>query len=114
MLEPGYPITPEDLDAACELGGMTVEPGDVVLVRTGQMVHLALPGRPGLGGAEPVRDLVAYTWPMPGSDHGHRGLVPRPRRRRGRDRHRRARGLPLRVARTSTSRSTCSTSSRWG
>ena len=46
--------------------GSTVEAGDVVLVRTGQMVHLALPGRPGSRGAEPVRDLVAYTWPMPG------------------------------------------------
>ncbi len=66
VLEPGYPITPEDLDAACELGAIAVEPGDVVLVRTGQGVHLALPGRPGLDGAEPVRDLVAYTWPTPG------------------------------------------------
>lgn len=66
ILEPGYAITPEDLDAACALGGLTVEPGDVVLVRTGQPVHLALPGRPGLGGAPPRRDLVAYTWPTPG------------------------------------------------
>jgi kynurenine formamidase len=66
LLEPGYPITPADLDAACAWGGVSVEPGDVVLVRTGQMVHLALPGRPGPGGAEPVRDLVAYTWPTPG------------------------------------------------
>jgi kynurenine formamidase len=66
VLEAGYPITPEDLDAACKLGAVRVEPGDVVLVRTGQMVHLALPGRPGIGGADPVRDLVAYTWPMPG------------------------------------------------
>jgi kynurenine formamidase len=66
ILEPGYPITPDDLDAACALGGLTVEPGDVVLVRTGQTAHLALPGRPGLGGAAPRRDLVAYTWPTPG------------------------------------------------
>ncbi len=66
ILDPGYPITPEDLDAACDLGALTVEPGDVVLVRTGQAAHLALPGRPGLGGAEPTRDLVAYTWPTPG------------------------------------------------
>ena len=66
ILAPGYPITPDDLDAACELGGLAVEPGDVVLVRTGQTAHLALPGRPGLGGAEPARDLVAYTWPVPG------------------------------------------------
>ncbi len=56
VLDPGYPITPEDLDAACELGRVTAEPGDIVLVRTGQMVHLE---------ADP-RDLVAYTWPSPG------------------------------------------------
>ena len=36
--------------------GSAVEPGDIVLVRTGQMVHLR-PDR---------RDLVAYTWPSPG------------------------------------------------
>ncbi len=66
LLEAGYPINPDDLDAACELGGLTIEPGDVVLVRTGQPAHLALPGRPGIGGAEPVRDLVVYTWPVPG------------------------------------------------
>ena len=56
VLEPGHPILPADLDAACELAKVTPEPGDIVLVRTGQMVHLA-PGR---------RDLVAYTWPSPG------------------------------------------------
>lgn len=56
VLEPGYPIMPTDLDAACELAKVTVAPGDIVLVRTGQMVHLA---------AE-RRDLVAYTWPSPG------------------------------------------------
>jgi kynurenine formamidase len=66
ILEPGYPISPEDLDAASALAGLTVEKGDVVLVRTGQAAHLALPGRPGLRGAAPVRDLVAYTWPTPG------------------------------------------------
>ena len=66
LLEPGYAITPDDLDAACELGGLTVAPGDVVLVRTGQAAHLALPGRPGIGGEPPVRDLIAYTWPTPG------------------------------------------------
>ena len=56
VLEPGYPIMPADLDAAVGLAGMELEPGDIVLVRTGQMVHLA-PGR---------RDLVAYTFPSPG------------------------------------------------
>jgi kynurenine formamidase len=66
LLEPGYPITPTNLDDACTFGGVTIEPGDVVLVRTGQAAHLALPGRPGIGGAEARRDLVAYTWPSPG------------------------------------------------
>ncbi len=56
VLEPGYPITPGDLDAACALAKVAVEPGDIVLVRTGQMVHLR-PER---------RDLVAYTYPSPG------------------------------------------------
>ena len=63
----------------------TSEPGDIVLVRTGQMVHLA-PDR---------RDLVAYTWPSPGPDHRDGGVVPRPRRRRGGHRHAGLRGLPV-------------------
>ena len=56
MLEPGYAIMPSDLDNASSLGGVVVAAGDIVLVRTGQMVHL-LPEQ---------RDLVAYTWPSPG------------------------------------------------
>jgi len=56
VLEPGYPIAPADLDAACDLARITLAPGDIVLVRTGQMVHL----RP------EHRDLVAYTYPAPG------------------------------------------------
>ncbi len=66
LLEPGYPITPADLDAACALGRIDVEPGDVVLVRTGQILHLGLPGRRGIAGADRERDLVAYSWPSPG------------------------------------------------
>jgi kynurenine formamidase len=66
VLDPGYPISPDDLDAAAEMARVELQPGDVVLVRTGQMVHLALPGRP-----SPVpRDLVAYTWPTPGLTMG--------------------------------------------
>ena len=65
VLEPGYAIGPDDLSAAEELARTAVRPGDVVLVRTGQMVHLVLPGRPAPGD-RPRRDLVAYTWPSPG------------------------------------------------
>ena len=56
VLEAGHPISPGDLDSACELAGVAVQPGDILLVRTGQMVHLA-PER---------RDLLAYTFPSPG------------------------------------------------
>ncbi|HEY5244043.1 MAG TPA: cyclase family protein, partial [Acidimicrobiales bacterium] len=66
VLDAGYPISPADLDAALDVAGTDVEPGGVVLVRTGQMVHLALPGRLTADGAVPTRDLVAYTFPTPG------------------------------------------------
>jgi kynurenine formamidase len=32
----GHPVTPRDLDAAASRAGLTVEPGDVVVVRSGQ------------------------------------------------------------------------------
>jgi len=38
-LENGTPIPPGDLDACAESQGVAVEPGDVVLVRTGQMTR---------------------------------------------------------------------------
>lgn len=66
ILEPGYPISAADLDEALALAAVDLEPGDVVLVRTGQTAHLALPGRSGLAGEAPARNLVAYWWPSPG------------------------------------------------
>ena len=57
VLEPGYPIQPEDLDAACDIGNIAVESGDIVLVRTGQMTHLK----------PPSRDLMKYVFPTPGA-----------------------------------------------
>lgn len=56
VLDPGYAIQPDDLDEACEMARVTIEPGDVVLVRTGQMVHLA----------RATRDLGKFVWPSPG------------------------------------------------
>ena len=38
-IDQGYAITGEDLDAAAELAKVEVQPGDVVLVRTGEMRH---------------------------------------------------------------------------
>jgi len=60
VLDPGYPITCDDLDAAAEQARTEVTPGDIVLVRTGQMVHLARRGARGRP------NLTRYTWPTPG------------------------------------------------
>lgn len=38
-IDPGYAITAEDLDEACDAAGVEVRPGDVLLVRTGEMRH---------------------------------------------------------------------------
>ncbi|MCU1389405.1 MAG: putative cyclase [Ilumatobacteraceae bacterium] len=51
-LDGGYAITGEDLDAAAELGKVSVQPGDVVLLRTG---HIRL-----------LPDKFAYGVPSPG------------------------------------------------
>ncbi len=53
-LDAGYPIKPADLDAALALAKLSVEPGDVLLVRTGQMEHLQ------------TGDKDAYRLPSPG------------------------------------------------
>ena len=37
----GHPITGDDLQAAADLGSIAVQPGDVLMVRTGQMAFLA-------------------------------------------------------------------------
>lgn len=38
-IDQGYAITADDLDAAAEVAKVTIEPGDFVLVRTGEMRH---------------------------------------------------------------------------
>lgn len=53
-LDGGYAITPEDLDAASALAGARIEPGDVLLIRTGQMQLMK------------ARRLVDYGNPSPG------------------------------------------------
>jgi kynurenine formamidase len=53
-LEGGYAITGADLDEAAELAGVDVLPGDVVLIRTGQ-IQLFHAG-----------DKVGYVFPTPG------------------------------------------------
>lgn len=55
-LDANYPIHGDDLDAAAEFGKVAVRPGDIVLVRTGQMQHIV----------GPQRDLWAYALNSPG------------------------------------------------
>ncbi len=57
-LPAGYPITPADLERACTVQGVALAPGDAVLVRTGQMVHLR--------GERTKKSLFAYAFPSPG------------------------------------------------
>jgi kynurenine formamidase len=73
VLEGGYPIRPADLDAACELAGVRIEPGDIVLVRTGQMAHLHMEDRFPAGGDTVPRpnvlrfgDVMQYMGLAPG------------------------------------------------
>lgn len=55
-LEGGYAITGDDLDSAAEAARVTVQAGDIVLVRTGHMQYLHQ--RP--------PDKIGYTVPSPG------------------------------------------------
>ena len=45
MLPESYPITPDDLQATVERQGVELEPGDVVLIRTGWMLTWDEPRR---------------------------------------------------------------------
>ena len=72
-LEGGYAITGDDLEEAAAHAGVTVEAGDVVLVRTGQMAQLRMSSRFPAGGAViPVpnvfrfSDVMRYMVPAPG------------------------------------------------
>ncbi len=61
VLDGGYAITSADLDAACALAGVTIEAGDVVLVRTGQMARLHMAERFPAGGATvPVPNMLRF------------------------------------------------------
>jgi kynurenine formamidase len=53
-LEPGYAITADDLDAAAARARVEVLPGDIVLLRTGQISRLA------------AGDKMGYAYPSPG------------------------------------------------
>jgi kynurenine formamidase len=58
-LEPGYLITPADLDAACMV---PVEPGDIVLIRTGHIQLLDAGDKQGYGYPSPGPGMEAARW----------------------------------------------------
>jgi kynurenine formamidase len=57
-----YPITGDDLDAAVSLAGVTVEPGDIVLVRTGQMHWLRQGDRDRFAHPSPGLSTQSVEW----------------------------------------------------
>lgn len=61
-LEPGHAIDADDLDAASDRAGVSVEPGDVVLIRTGQMQLLRTGDRDAYGFPSPGVGVDAVEW----------------------------------------------------
>ena len=62
-LVPGEEITVDDLNAACAAHGVTVEPGDIVLVRTGHIRTLTRDGdREAFNGIQPGVAVAVAEW----------------------------------------------------
>ena len=61
-LEGGYPLTGDDLDAAAELGKVKVQPGDIVLLRTGHMQWFHEGDREKYGVPAPGPSLQTVQW----------------------------------------------------
>lgn len=63
-LDPGYGVTADDLDAAADHGGVAVEAGDVVLVRTGnaQLMHERKRTEYTTGAAQPGLTTSCCRW----------------------------------------------------
>ncbi len=61
-IEGNYPLTAEDLDAACELGKVEVRSGDIVLIRTGHMQHFLAGDRESYGAPCPGPSLQTVEW----------------------------------------------------
>lgn len=61
-VEGGYPLTADDLDAAAELGKVKVQPGDIVLIRTGHMQWFHEGDREKYGVPAPGPSLQTVQW----------------------------------------------------
>jgi kynurenine formamidase len=63
LLPPGQAVTADDLDAACEAARLTVVPGDVVLVRTGNITRYRSGDRTTYtGGHQPGLGTSTVAW----------------------------------------------------
>ncbi|MGH8775458.1 MAG: cyclase family protein [Jiangellaceae bacterium] len=62
FFEDGYAVTGDDLDAAMALGGLTPAPGDVLLVRTGQMRWLRTGDRERFASPSPGLSTQSVEW----------------------------------------------------
>ena len=62
VVEAGTPLTGADLDAACERFGVTVEPGDVVLLRMGAMSLFLAGDRDGYASTNAGPSLQSVDW----------------------------------------------------
>jgi kynurenine formamidase len=61
-LEGGYALTGADLDAACALGKVAVQPGDIVLIRTGHIQWFLEADRERYGIPSPGPSLQTVEW----------------------------------------------------
>ncbi|MFF7730530.1 cyclase family protein [Streptomyces sp. NPDC008001] len=61
-LDPGYAVTPEDLEAAEDMGAVSVGPGDIALVRTGHMRCYLAGDRSAYGNASPGLSIRTPEW----------------------------------------------------
>ena len=57
-VEPEEPVTPADLDAAARMAGVTVEPGDALVIRVGRAQRRAVVGVDGERDAEGERQIA--------------------------------------------------------
>jgi kynurenine formamidase len=62
VIEAGYAFTGDDLDAAADLAGVTVEPGDVVLLRTGAMALFLAGDKIGYASASGGPSMQSADW----------------------------------------------------
>lgn len=61
-LDDGFVITPADLTGAEQAQGVRVQPGDIVLIRTGQLLRFRSGGAPAYAGDEPGIGLTCCGW----------------------------------------------------